>query len=93
MSGGDAAYLINNKQNLIIAQSGEEQFMYLRTGETPASVDHVALNNAQNARITQLISSGSDFSSASKTAAIETARNNGLAYYEGVGGVFKRVDP
>jgi hypothetical protein len=47
----------------------------------------------QNARISQLTSAGQSFSEASKTAAQETAKTHGLAYYEGVGGVFNRVYP
>lgn len=93
LSGGDAAYLINNKQNMIIAQSGTEQFLYLRTAETPSFVDPAALNNAQNDRISQLVTNGGNFSQASKTAAIETAKANGLAYYEGAGRLLTRVYP
>lgn len=93
LSGGDAAYMINEKHNVILAQSGKEQFMYIRTGTSPTNVDAVTLNNAHNARIGELIGSGSSFSDASKVAAQETAKTHGLAYYEGTGGVFSRVYP
>jgi type VI secretion system secreted protein VgrG len=93
LSGGDAAYLINTKQNVIVAQSGNDQFMYVRTGATPASVDAVALNNSQNARIAELTTKGASFDAATRQAAQETAKSQGLAYYEGSGGVLKRVYP
>lgn len=93
LSGGDAAYLINQQQSVIMAQSGQDQFMYMRTAETPASIDAVKLNNAQNARIGQLLGQGASFSDASKTAAQETARKHGLAYYEGKDGVLSRKTP
>jgi len=92
-SGGDAAYLINMQQNFIIAQSGTEQFMYMRTDASPKRVDFRQLNNAQNARITELRKSGMSFSEASKQAARETAQAYGLAYYEGSNGIFHRVYP
>lgn len=93
LSGGDAGYLINGKQNLIVAQSGMEQFMYMRTDMTPDIVDLASLNNAQNDRIAELLGQGSSFSDASKIAAKETAKSLGLGYYEGRGGVFNRVYP
>ena len=93
LSGGDAAYMINEKQNVIIAQSGSEQFMYLRTQATPETVDFDALNDGQNARMMELVNAGKSFSEASKVAAQETAVSHGLAYYSGTGGVFRRVSP
>jgi Arc/MetJ-type ribon-helix-helix transcriptional regulator len=93
LSGGDAGYLINKAQNAIIAQSGNEQFMYLRTGATPSHVDWTAVNNAQNQRVQQLTAHGLSFSAASKAAAKEAAQTYGLAYYEGTNGVFTRVYP
>lgn len=92
LSGGDAAYMINKGDPLIIAQSGDEQFMYLRTEETPASVDFTKLNDEQNQRVTDLMTNdGKSFSEASQIAAKETAQKYGLAYYEGKDGVFTRV--
>ena len=93
LSGGDAGYLINGKQNLIVAQSGKEQFMYMRSGATPSVVDSVNLNSIQNARIAELVGKGTGFSEASRVAAQETAKSYGLAYYEGSEGVFSRVYP
>ena len=90
LSGGDAAYLINSGQNIIVAQSGEKQFAYVRTDKTPASVDAAKLNTDQNARIAELTGKGYTFPQASRTAAAETAKAYGLAYYEGIGGSLVR---
>lgn len=93
LSGGDAGYMINSQHKVIVAQSGRDQFMYMRTTTTPGSVDADALNNAQNNRISELVGSGTGFGAATEIAAEETARKYGLAYYKGQGGVFNRVYP
>lgn len=94
LSGGDAGYFINKQQAVIIAQSGTDQFMYMRTAQTPSQVDYNVLNNAQNNRISELMTNaGKSFSEASKQAAAETATNHGLAYYEGSNGKLTRVTP
>lgn len=94
LSGGDAGYLINKQQAVIMAQSGADQFMYMRTAQTPNYVDFTALNNTQNNRLSELMNNaGKSFSEASKQAAKETATNYGLAYYEGFNGKLTRVTP
>lgn len=95
LSGGDVGNLVNDpKRKVSIAQSGNEQFMMLKTGATPTAVDSAAMNTATNARINALVAdSGMSFSAASKQAARENAQKMGLAYYEGRNGVFKRVGP
>ena len=93
LSGGDAAYMINKQQDIIVAQSGTDQFMYMRTQATPPSVNAVALNNAQNARIGVLQGQGMGFSDASRQAARETATQYNLAYYEGSNGILNRLVP
>ncbi|WP_146194351.1 hypothetical protein [Shewanella sp. BC20] len=90
-SGEDIAYLINNKQNISIAMSGTSQFMLMRTGSTPTEVDYNRLGRLQNIRIAELVNNGLDDSQASRIAASETAKQYGLAYYEGMSGVFKKV--
>jgi hypothetical protein len=92
LSGGDAAYLINNSHNVIVAQSGDRQFAFIRTAKTPASVDATALNDAQNNRIAELTTKGYTFPQASRIAAQETAVKYDLAYYQGSNGVLQRVD-
>ncbi|MDR6984470.1 RHS repeat-associated protein [Rheinheimera pacifica] len=91
LSGADAAYMINNGHRFIISQSGEQQFMYLRTNLTPKSIDYNAVNASHNMRIGQAMMSGKSFSVASQLSAIETARQFNLAYYEGSNGFFKKL--
>jgi hypothetical protein len=93
LSGGDLAYAINNGDSVIVAQSGDGQFMVLRTDQTPAQVDYDKLNDGVNDRIAELQKSGMGFSEASQQAAKEAAVANHMAYYEGKGGEFKRVSP
>ena len=94
LSGGDAAALINDGMSIEVVQSGSEQFMYMRTAESPAYVNADELNNTHNARIAQLqLENNMSFSDASKIAARETAQAYGLAYYEGSNGVLRRVYP
>lgn len=90
LSGGDAAYLINSGQSIIVAQSGAKQFAYVRTAKTPSSVDAAALDKAQNERIATLVGQGYSFPQASRQAAAETAKTYDLAYYEGSGGTLVR---
>ena len=91
MSGGDAGYLINKKQDVIIAQSGTQQFIYMRTGQTPDSVNSLRLNAQQNQRIGEIARTQNiGFSQASQIAAQETAASHRLAYYEGQDGIFTK---
>lgn len=93
LSRGDAGYMIDRGHSVIIAQSGDQQFAYLRTETTPPRVSFDTLNRAQNQRITELVGQGKSFPDASRIAAGETATSFGLAYYEGKGGVLQRVKP
>ncbi|MDT3337935.1 RHS repeat-associated core domain-containing protein, partial [Shewanella sp. SP1S1-7] len=90
-SGEDIAYLINNKHSIAITMSGTSQFMLMRTASSPAEVDHNRFGRLQNIRIAELVNNGLDNSQASRIAASETAKQYGLAYYEGTNGVFKKV--
>ena len=83
LSGADAAYMINNGHELIVAKSGAGIFVFKRTSETPARVDYQQLDDDQNARIGELTNAGSSFSDASRQAAKETAKRFHLKYYEG----------
>ncbi len=90
LSGGDAAYLISGGQQVIVAQSGVMQFMFARTAATPSHVDFAQLNDTANARTQELVKQGIAFSDATRQVAAEIAAQNGLLYYEGERGVFKR---
>jgi len=76
----------------MIAQSGQDQFMYIRTQATPDSVDGATLNDLQNQRMYELMDEGHSFSDASRLAAEETAKKHNLAYYEGSGGKFTKTE-
>ena len=97
LSGGDAGALINNNDTgiqFVIAQSGTEQFMYMRTDSTPSSANSAQIHAAQDLRIAMLRGiMGMSLSEASKIAARETAETYNLEYYEGSNGVFQRVYP
>ena len=93
LSGGDAAYMIISGHSVILAQSGTQQFAFVRTAATPAKVDFDKLNDAQNALMQKLMRGGMGPSAASKKAAAETAKTYHLAYYEGSGGTLTRVQP
>lgn len=91
LSGGDAEYLLNHADDVVIAQSGESQFMYLRTEATAKSVDAAKVCAQHEARIRQLLNQGIRFDEASRIAARETAADHALAYYEGKAGELVRV--
>ena len=92
LSGADAAYMINNDQNIVIAQSGEGQYAFVRTKQTPAEVDYEALNAEHNKLVDDLLSKeGYTFDKATQAAAEATATKYGLAYYEGKNGILSIV--
>jgi hypothetical protein len=92
-SGQDMGILINDSsQSLALVRSGGRDFALVRTGATPATVDLATIDNAQNARISELRGQGYTFQQSSRIAAQETARAYGLAYYQGSNGVLNRVD-
>jgi hypothetical protein len=93
LSGADAGELINTSANFVVAQSGDAQFLFLKTRACASHADPALLFNQQNARMAQLEASGMPFSKASSVAARETAQRLGLAYYEGAHGVLRRVYP
>ena len=89
-SGADAGTFINSGLKIDVAQSGPKQFAYVRTDQTPASVDADKLDKDQNDRIGTLVDQGYSFPQASRLAAAETAKTYGLAYYEGSSGTLQR---
>jgi type VI secretion system secreted protein VgrG len=91
MSAGDASGFINGDEYIDVVQSGTGQYMFLRTAETPKRVDEDAMGIAYDARLNQLMKQGMGFTEATQTATKEVAADNGLAYYEGSNGIFKKV--
>lgn len=92
LSGADAAYMINNGHEMIVAKSGPGIFVLKRTPETPASVDYRQVDDDQNARIWELTSSGKTFPEASRQATKETADRLHLKYYEGTNDTATEVE-
>lgn len=92
-SGADVAVMINENHPIIMAQSGDRQFVMMQTDQTPANIDYTAVNNAQNARITQLVGEGKSFADAASQASSELATKYNLAYYEGSNGQLSRINP
>ncbi|HZU10988.1 MAG TPA: phage baseplate assembly protein V [Pseudacidobacterium sp.] len=72
-------------------QSGNRQFLIMPTEETPTNLNYQQMNNAQNARIAELMEQGKTFQEAARIAANETAKTYKMAYYQGSNGVLHRV--
>jgi type VI secretion system secreted protein VgrG len=91
LSGTDAAYLINNNLDFVIAQSGSTQFMFVRTDKTVETVNGQAAYDEVNAMISTFTGKGADWATATQLAAGQIAQKLGLAYYEGQNGLFKLI--
>jgi hypothetical protein len=91
LSAADAVYLIKHGDRAIISQCGNEQFLFLRTLQTPAEADLAALAADHHKRMGQLLALGHTFSQASQEAAGALARAVQLAYYQGNQGVFRKM--
>lgn len=90
-SGGDVATMLAQGDTMAVVQSGDRQFMLVRTAQTPANVDHQAIANQIDDRSAQLQRQGVDFVTANNQAVEEAAQRLGLAYYEGSNGTLNRV--
>jgi len=93
LSGGDVAYAAMKGDMVIIAQSGEGQYMVVKTAETPTKVDFNKINDKANDRVAELMKGGTAYAEATRIAAKEAAVELKMAYYEGKDGDFKRVSP
>jgi type VI secretion system secreted protein VgrG len=92
-STDDIAAMFRYNLNVIVMQSGSDQFMYLRTAATPANISPGLIGSAHGLRVARAMENGMDRSAAKREAAKQTARAFDLAYYEGSKGVFTRVSP
>jgi hypothetical protein len=93
LSGQDAGELINGRFNFVMAQSGDAQFLMLKTRRSLPRADPYDLFIKQNVRAAELQARGVSFARATSIAARETAQRLGLAYYEGTHGALRRVHP
>jgi hypothetical protein len=91
-SGQDVATMLAQGDTLAVVQSGDEQFMLVRTDETPTNIDPQAVGNQIDARSAELQRQGVDFVTANNQAVQEAADRLGLAYYAGSDGTLDRVN-
>jgi len=91
IDGGDAGGLIDSPAKFCVVQSGEKQFMFMKTSVTPQRVNWDALHMEGQRDSDAFGAKGNNFADSSAKAAIEIAAKYGLAYYEGHHGHFTRV--
>jgi LysM repeat protein len=96
-SGGDVGYLLNKQLAVSVVQSGSDQFLLLRTAESPTQFSDSAywdVRDSSNARQDALFNTnGGNFKSAVDQVLSENIDKYHLAYYRGQNGVFTRVGP
>jgi hypothetical protein len=92
-SGPDIANMINRGNAVSVVQSGDTQFMLVRTAQTPASVDRNKVVNKFNTLMAGFQARGFDFPTANKLATTELAKSYNLAFYQGSDGYFSRIYP
>jgi len=90
-SGGDFAAMLNEGDAVSVVQSGDRQFMLLRTGDTPPGLDPATVRDEVDGKFAELLEQGHDFAEASRMSAEWGARQYGMAYYEGANGTLNRV--
>jgi hypothetical protein len=92
LSGGNAGSTVLGDGTIKVAQSGEEQFAFLRTEESVLPVDQAKAHELGNACIFQLVTmQGMTVPAATRQMARETAAKLKLVYYEGRNGVLTKV--
>jgi len=94
--GADMAWIINNKLDVnVLYTGGDKDFMLLRTGATPSSVDHDQLKAEYMAEHTALEEGSRRQNAAEASQALnhKYAKKLGFALYEGKNGNFERVEP
>jgi hypothetical protein len=94
-SAADIAGFVNNNHRIGIVQSGDFQFLMLRTALTPAALavskqDFVQSFNQSVAD--QMRNNGATFPNAVRASWLSTAKGLGIATYEGASGVYQRKD-
>jgi hypothetical protein len=92
-SAGDMLAMLRGGMPLEIVQSGADQFLLLRTAQTPERVDRGQVTTAYDKRLAPLLTAGRTLAEASRIAARETAGDFRLAYYEGRDGTLHRIAP
>lgn len=88
LSAGDFYEFTTNGKKIALAQSGDQQFMIMRTGETVDGLLESELRNKYNRDLVASRKLG--FGVASQNAAAAMASRLGIAYYQGYDGVFSK---
>jgi hypothetical protein len=92
LSGTDAEYITNNHQDVAIVQSGESQFAFVRTQETPVDITtNEAMNLSESKKNYYMDVAHVDFAKATQLAAEDVAQKYHLAYYEGQDGKLVKI--
>lgn len=92
-SGPDVANVINRGNSVSVVQSGDTQFMLVRTAKTPKSVDRDAVIKKFDTLFAGFQARGFDFPTSNKLATTELAKSYNLAFYQGSDGYFSRIYP
>lgn len=85
-SAGDFYYQNYYDDRTGMVQSGDGQFMLMKTDTTPKNVPEDDFKNKYKGYFDNATGNGKDFDEASREAARQTATDYGYAYYEGKGG-------
>lgn len=96
LSKSKSVAMIETGAALELLQNGEEQYMLLRTAQTPSKLDIPAFEKKYDARIKQLsLAANNELSEAIilQIANQEMAEELHLAYYEGKNGVLNKLYP
>ncbi|MDE1145222.1 MAG: hypothetical protein PW843_01205 [Azospirillaceae bacterium] len=94
-SGGDTETVMDYNINMSFLQSGEKQFLFLKTKQTPKAFNAKDIIKYQDERVHNLMKENKEMTEerASSIANYEAARDNNLAYYEGNHGKLYRNYP
>jgi hypothetical protein len=92
-SGGDIVAMLNGQAPIEIVQGHADQFLLLRTGQTPAQMNRAQVEAAYQGRVVKCLAAGKTLPEATRDAAVATAALCKLAYYEGKDGSLRRVAP
>jgi hypothetical protein len=92
-SGGDFVAMLNGQAPVEMAQSGADQFLLVRTSQTPGRMNRPQVEATYQGRILKLLAAGMSLAEATQGAAAGTAAFCRLAYYRGQDGSLRRVAP
>src|SRR5262249_20148440 len=80
-SAGDISAMVNGGAVVEIVQSGGDQFLLLRTQQTPKTVNEADVLRDYEIAMRPLLGQGKTVAQATQAAAVELAQKHRLAYY------------